>query len=136
MLLRASSRTIGTDVDLVDAVGAGEGSARSGVPAAGALIDFAEAVCRRRDDLGSVRQALLDAVGPAGFVEAAATVAVFNGLVRVADGCGIPLDDGAIAESADFRERLGIERFGGAVNTDAARGDPTRLDGSVEALFR
>jgi hypothetical protein len=133
MLLRASSRAAGAEVDLEAAIGDAGGA---GVPDAALLADFTDAVCRRRGDLDAVRSALSDQLGTAGLVEAAATVAVFNGLVRVADGCGIPLDDGAIAESDDFRRRLGIEAYRGAANTDPRRGDPTRLDGTVDALFR
>lgn len=134
MLLRASSRAVGTDADLHAAVRPGAGD--SGVPGGDVLGEFADAVCRRRDDLDVVRSAVGERFGAAGLVEAAATVAIFSGLVRVADGTGIPVDDGAIAESDDFRTALGLHGYAGAVNTDPRRGDPTRLDGTVEALFR
>jgi hypothetical protein len=53
-------------------------------------------------------------------LEAAATIAAFNGLVRVADGTGIQLDAGVLADSADFRSELGVDRFAGAASTTAA----------------
>lgn len=72
-------------------------------------------------------------LGDDGVLEAAATVAIFAGLVRVADGTGIQLDAGALSDSADFRERLGVNEFGGAQNsaTDAAA---RRID-SVADMF-
>ncbi len=44
-------------------------------------------------------------------------MAIFNGLVRVADGTGIQLDDGLRAFSAADRARLGLDGFAGAANT-------------------
>jgi len=49
-------------------------------------------------------------------VDAAVIVAVFNGLVRSADGIGIPLDDTMLAATADARAVLGLDRFVGAAN--------------------
>ncbi len=59
---------------------------------------------------------MLEAVGAAGFGEAACTVALFSGLVRIADATGIPLDDSIANPSASFREELGINRLGAARN--------------------
>jgi hypothetical protein len=72
-------------------------------------------------------------VGAGGVLEAAATVAAFNGLVRVADGTGIQLDAGVLADSADFRSDLGIDRFAGAASTTT---DPIAVGrSSVADLF-
>lgn len=66
-------------------------------------------------------------------MEAAATIAVFNGLVRVADGTGIQVDAGVLADSADFRSSLGVDGYAGAANTETV---PVMVDrGSVEDLF-
>jgi hypothetical protein len=107
----------------------------TGVPHGRVLAGLAEAVCRRTPELDRARAAVLDAVGPAGLVEAAATVGIFNGLVRVADGCGIPLDDGTLSVSVADRAALGIDRYGGAANTDTARTVAPPPDGSVRSLF-
>ncbi|MEL7155430.1 MAG: hypothetical protein AAFN30_02400 [Actinomycetota bacterium] len=90
--------------------------ADAGVPAGAALLAFVNAA-HGDGDLPASRQALEAAVGSEGVIEAAATVAAFNGLVRVADGTGIQLDDGVFADSADFREAAGINEFGGADNS-------------------
>ena len=90
----------------------------TGVPHGVALLRFATAAQTESDDLDDARAGLMAAVGENGVLEAAATVAVFNGLVRVADGTGIQLDDGVLADSADYRDRLGVNTYGGAANSE------------------
>ena len=116
MLLRASSEAIGGEAAIEGAIGAAEGD--GGVPSGAAMVRFSEAVTLARSDLEASRRALLDELGTAGFVEVAATVGIFNGLVRVADSTGIPLDDVSRKISADFRDALGLVQFASAQNTD------------------
>ena len=105
-----------------------------GVPASAELLAFTNAV-ELGGDVGAARSALAAAIGEAATVEAAATIAIFNGLVRVADGTGIRLDDGVFAASVGERELLGINRFAGAANStdvsirtsDAAPATPTTV---------
>lgn len=94
--------------------------ADAGVPHGAVLLRFASAAQLASRDLDTARAELVDAVGPDGLAEAAATIAIFNGLVRVADGTGIQLDDGVLADSADYRGRLGLNDFGGAANVEVA----------------
>jgi hypothetical protein len=109
-----------------------------GVPASTELLAFTNAV-ELGGDIGAVRAALAEAIGDEATLEAAATIAIFNGLVRVADGTGIRLDDGVFAASVDERELLGFNRFAGAASsidvsirtTDAAPTGPT----AVQDLF-
>ena len=125
MLLRASGEAIGRETDLQGAVGEGDG----GVPHGEALLRFAEAATQGTPDLAQRGDALRAAVGREAFVEAAATVGIFNGLVRVADGTGIPLDAGMNRVSREFREKLGLVAFPGARNTpvdSGAEDQPTR----------
>jgi hypothetical protein len=133
VLLRASGAATGLTAEVAPIV---EQEGDTGVPHGRVLTDLAEAVCRRSPDVAAAGAAVLDAVGPAGLVEAAATVGIFNGLVRVADGCGIPLDDGTLSVSAADRAALGLDRYGGAANTDVARTVTPPADDSVQALFR
>jgi hypothetical protein len=135
MLLRASGEAIDEDVELTGAVGDADGDA--GVPHGQALVRFAEAATRGSDDLEAARTALLDDIGGAGFIEAAATVGIFNGLVRVADSTGIPLDDGTRDRSDQFREALGLNAFGGSRNTDLGQspaGSPGAAGPAGDAL--
>lgn len=114
MLLRASGEAIEEDVDLEGTVGRGDGGLEHGA----ALLRFAEAATRGSEDLTDARSALLAEAGGAKFIEAAATVGIFNGLVRVADASGIPLDDGTKRNSESFRGALGLDAFASARNTD------------------
>ena len=83
------------------------------------MLGFANAVesDAAADEVTAARLVLVDAIGADATRDAAATIAIFNGLVRVADGTGIPLDVGVFTASIDDRERLGIDRFAGAANS-------------------
>lgn len=138
MLLRASSEAIGGKAAIEGAIGAAEGD--GGVPSGAAMVRFSEAVTRASSDVEASRRALLDELGTAGFVEVAATVGIFNGLVRVADSTGIPLDDVSRKISAGFRDALGLGQFASAQNTDFEaepdeRGEPEGSGGGDLAAF-
>lgn len=76
------------------------------------LAAFAEAVILADEaELAEARQAVVDAVGPVAFVDAAAVAATFNAIDRVADSTGIPIDEERLEPSADFRRDLGIDAF-------------------------
>jgi hypothetical protein len=94
-----------------------------GVPASAELLAFTNAV-QLGGDIEAARADLVDVIGTEATMEAAATIAIFNGLVRVADGTGIQLDDGLFSASVDERELLGINRFAGAANSTDIQ--PTR----------
>ena len=81
------------------------------------LLAFAEAAVKG-EQLDRLRAALIDVVGMDGAGQAAATVGAFSGLVRVADGTGIPIDDGLASASAEVRDQLELGSFNGAANTD------------------
>lgn len=127
MLLRESSQAMrvegGTDgaveappLDATLEATVGRGG-DGGVPHGEAIVRFGESVTRGTDDLPEAREALIDALGPAGFAEACSIVGIFNGLVRIADASGIPLDEGTLSASRDFRGALGLEQFPSAANT-------------------
>ena len=110
MLLRASSQHRGQTVDLQSVIGAVDGD--GGVPHGGLLVAFAEAVLG--DDpslLSEARRALTQAVGEAAMVDSAAVAAGFNGIDRVADGTGIPIDEERVTSTVSLRQDLGIDRF-------------------------
>ncbi|MGI9643871.1 MAG: hypothetical protein ACR2O6_01015 [Ilumatobacteraceae bacterium] len=110
MLLRASSDALGQDVDTSAAVG-DAGSDDDGLAAYAVAAHTGEG-------LDEATSAVRAAVGVGGWVEAAMTVAVFNGLVRTADASGIPLDDGVVSATAGDRAQLGLDAFHGSANTD------------------
>ena len=111
MLLRESGATHNQAYDLKAVTGSVEGDA--GVPHGGLLVAFAEAVLGDdKEALARTRAALAAALGPAGLVDAAGIVGLFNAIDRVADATGIPLEANKAAASADFRAPLGLDRFG------------------------
>lgn len=59
----------------------------------------------------AARRDVRDALGDAAFVDACATVASFNAVVKIADGSGIPLEEIKARNTEDIRESLGIERY-------------------------
>lgn len=88
-----------------------------GVPAGPELLAFANAVELGHGDVDATRQTLAEAIGIDATLEASAIIAIFNGLVRVADGTGIQLDEGVFTASVDERDLLGIDSFAGAANS-------------------
>ena len=116
MLLRASSDALGDDVDTGAVLG---DAADSGVEH-GAVLEAYAAAAHDGDGLADAGAAVRDVLGDAGWVEAAMTVAAFNGLVRTADASGIPLDDGVVSATAADRGELGLDEFLGAANSDLA----------------
>ena len=109
MLLRASGQTHDRTYDLAAVTGAVEGG---GVPSGDLLIAFAEATLGEDDGaLARARGALAAALGPAGVVDAAGVVGLFNAIDRVADATGIPLEPEKAAASADFRVALDLDRL-------------------------
>jgi hypothetical protein len=117
LLLRASGETVGEAVD-ARAITEDAAAAGSGIEHAEALLAFADAaVAGEPEALSAARARLLEAVGPEGVVDAAAVVANFERMVRIADSTGIPLDTPVAAMSADLRDDLDLGAFGSASNT-------------------
>ncbi len=93
-------------------------AASSGIQHAEALLAFADAaVSGEPEGLAAARERLLAEVGSEGLVDAAAVVANFERMVRIADGTGIPLDAPVAAMTTDLRDELDLARFGSASNT-------------------
>ena len=79
-------------------------------------MSYAEAANRDPAAARALDNEVIDAVGEDGLVDAAVIVAVFNGLVRSADGIGIPLDDTMLAATVEARATLGFDEYPGAAN--------------------
>jgi hypothetical protein len=109
-LLRASGEHSGERFEL-NGVLDGSGLA-VGVPHAEPLLRFADAIidgdAARRAD---AHTELFRTLGGAVLVDAAAIVASFNAVVKIADATGIPLEDYKAAATQDLREALDLERF-------------------------
>ena len=88
------------------------GDPASGIPASAILSNFAETIVTGADNLAQARSAVAAALGQAAMIDAAAVVAGFNGITRIADATGIPLEPAKAEETQPWRATLGIDRFG------------------------
>ncbi len=89
-----------------------DGASATGVPHAAELLAFAEATLTIDTPLISrTRAALVDAMGEDAMVDAAAVIAGFNGITRIADATGILLETAKAEQSAVWRNQLGIDQF-------------------------
>ena len=128
-MLRASIEFYGRDGDLA-AVTDGSKVGDAGIPHGERLTTFAEAAVQGDSaELATARDALRDAIGSAGLVDAAAVVGNFQRMVRIADSTGIPLDGVMLTLSEDFREDIGLEGF--ATHRAEAPGPLARALGPV-----
>jgi hypothetical protein len=83
-----------------------------GVDQGAALLAFADAALRGPGAaLAAARAELAGALGIAAMVDAAAVIAVFDGITRIADATGIPLEEYKERDSAAWRGPLGIDAF-------------------------
>lgn len=99
----------------------GEAGDDSGIPHASLLIEFAEAVLDPDENrIVRARKAIVDTMGEAALVDAAAVAGNFNAIDRVADSTGIPLEPEKAAMTEDFRSALGINDFGKSGSSEAA----------------
>ena len=104
----------------------------AGVDHGAELIAFADAAVARSPEVGAAREAVQKVLGDAEVVDAAAVIANFQRMVRIADGTGIPIDRPLDALSADLRHDLGINEFASA----AGRGKNSRLYRLAAPLLR
>jgi hypothetical protein len=128
-MLRVSGEIDDQPIDL-HAVTEGKVSSEQ-IPAAEALNGLVEAVLQRPEDLDAAREELREQVGDAGLADAAAVIGNFQRMVRIADGTGLPLDKFMAQLSADFREDLGIDRYGSAELTPSASGPLSKIAGYI-----
>ena len=108
MLLRGSGQHVGKTYDDRFAIDA---EIDSGVPHARLLLNFADACVAASADLSDRREAVRTSLGDSALVDAAATIAIFQAVVKIADATGIPLEDAKAQISAEFRADLGLDAF-------------------------
>ena len=108
-MLRASGQFADRTYQL-DAVMRGAGDV--GLPGAAALIRLADAAVRRDGPAcGAARADVTQALGEEATIDAAAVIGGFDGITRIADATGIPLEPAKAEQTADFRAALDIDRF-------------------------
>lgn len=100
----------GSEYDLKAIVG--DVTESSGIEQGDLLCRFVDAALKGTvDELATVRQEVRSIFDDAAFVDICANVASFNSVVKIADGCGIPLEDLKESKTRDIRESLGIDEF-------------------------
>jgi hypothetical protein len=88
------------------------GDPASDVPHGGLLLAFADAALSGDETtLTHAREAVRQAVSDAGLSDAAAVIGGFDGITRIADATGIPLEPEKVEMTADFFAVLDIGRF-------------------------
>ena len=109
-MLRASARATNSKIDLK--VITSDEADDGGIPHGGLLTSFAEAVLGKDEArLTAVRRRILDELGDVALVDAAAVIANYSALDRVADATGIPLESAKEANTVELRAKLGIDEF-------------------------
>ena len=89
-----------------------DGMTDTGVPHWQALVALVDAtVARDAASAAQARALLVASMGHAAMIDAAAVLGGFDGITKVADATGIPLEQGKADASAEWRESLGIDRF-------------------------
>ena len=105
-MLSWSSLEDGTPAD-IDALASGVGDA--GLPHGAALLGFVEAAAGwDRAALDAACERLVDDAGEAFMIDAAAVIANFEMMTRVADGTGARHPEDALAERTAVALRLGM----------------------------
>lgn len=109
MLLRESSVQDGGDVDLLAVTDA----ARASGLARGAHLNALVEACIRSqwDRLDEICGSAQIAMGTDAVRDALIVAAGFNGITRVADATGIPLDPATASATSQLRRDSGIDRF-------------------------
>jgi hypothetical protein len=109
MLLRASGQQDQTDYDL-GTVTSSQGD--SGVPHSDLLRALTEQAIRGEWQLlAGGRKHAATVMGEQQVVDALTVAAAFNGITRVADATGIPLDDNTAAVTVQMRASTGIDDY-------------------------
>lgn len=112
-MLRASAKSVGQPVDAVAAVSGRD--VEQAVPHGPVLVGFVDAVVDRdRPAADRAREVLAGAAGPAAVADAAAIVANFEMMTRVADSTGARVQAERLESTRTEREQLGVDGFSSA----------------------
>lgn len=116
MALRESAKKAGDKIDLQ--VVLGKNADQSGIANARTLVAFVEAfISRDEAALDVARKILVDEMGAAAMVDAAAVAANFQRMVRIADAIGIPVDEQMNMITKDIQKQLELRQFPSSHNT-------------------
>lgn len=84
----------------------------SGVEHGNLLGPLVDATIKRNwDEVNELREQCIEVMGAQQTVDCLAVASAFNGITRIADATGIPLDSGPAETTASMRAELGIDSF-------------------------
>ena len=108
-MLRASSQQEGFEANLTAVTSS---DADAGVKHSDLLRLLTEATIQHQwNDLAEYRAEAISVMGPEATVDALAVASGFNGITRVADATGIPIDHYEDEVGKEIRSKLGIDQF-------------------------
>jgi hypothetical protein len=108
-LLRASGQHDNRDYALNGVI---DGATATGVSGGEALLALVDAALGQNETtLERARGAVRTSLGEAALIDAAAVIGGFDGITRIADAIGIPLEPAKQEQTADFFAALEIGRF-------------------------
>jgi hypothetical protein len=86
------------------------------------LLKIAEAVFSGdKDELSDVREEGLKVLGAQGLVDAITVAAGFNGITKVANATGLPLDEATESSTVEMRQETKIDEFADSFKADVFR---------------
>lgn len=110
MLLRESSKSRGNPAELEVVTGLAEGDGN--VAHGELLIELTDAVRNwQTAEVGRITEILEPLLGAQGVADAIGVASSFNGITRVADATGIPLDPFMEANTVEMRAATQIDAF-------------------------
>jgi hypothetical protein len=120
MLLSLSGENTSQDFNLDVVTNAGEGEI--GVLHEDILLSIAEAVCNGEEkELALVREAALNILGSQALVDAIAVASGFNGITKVANATGLPLDETTENSTVIMRQQTKINDYTDAHKSELYR---------------
>lgn len=108
MLLRASGEREETSYDLAAVT---DTTRDSGVTHAAILTALAEQTAAGAAALQETRRRATELMGEQSAIDAIVVASAFNGITRVADATGIPLDENTAETTAAMRQAAGLDAF-------------------------
>ena len=116
MLLRASGEREGQALDLTAVTSSASDPGVADAQWLRALTE--QAIGRQLDQLPATLEAAGEKMGTQAATDALVVAAAFNGITRVADATGIPLDDNTREVTEDLRQSVGLDAFEYAVKSE------------------
>ena len=116
MLLRASGEQEAIDYDLTAVT---DRSRDSGVPDGELLTSLAEQTAGSAwQELKATLATASNVMGEQQAVDALVVASAFNGITRVADATGIPLDENTADTTVEMRDAVGLDAYQYAAKSD------------------